>query len=62
MGGPRCQLVWGLTCFWLVVRTRMLTALCNPAMTKLTGASQEVLDASWQVGWLAFGWWCVPVS
>jgi len=47
MGGPRYQLVQGLTCFWLVVRTRMLTALCHPAMTKLTGASREVLDASW---------------
>ena len=47
MGGPRYQLVRGLTCFWLVVRTHMLTALCHPAMTKLTGASREVLDASW---------------
>jgi len=61
MGGPRCQLVGGVACLWLVVRARELTALCHAAMTKPAGTPWGVLDASWCGGWLAFGWWCVPV-
>ena len=37
MGGSRCQLVWGLACFWLVVRTCMLTAV-SPSNDEADGS------------------------
>jgi len=37
MGGSRCQLVWGLACFWLVVHTHMLMAV-SPSNDEANGS------------------------